>query len=309
MPLGGTDIDDLVIDLGDGLTLAIKVILALFLFGIALDTTIDDFRRVARRPLPLFVGVAVQYVLLPALTLVLIAILDVRASIALGMLLVACCPAGNISNLLTHRARGDVALSVSMTATSNLLAMVATPTAFAFWGSLHPAGTNLLQDIDLDATSLVLEVAILVGVPFAAGVFVAARWPGFSRRAAPIVEPAILGLLLLLIVGGAAGQLEKLLNYVGLVVGVVLLQNALALLVGHITGRALRLTSAGVIAMTFEIGIRNTGLALILVLAYFDGLGGMAVTVAVWGLWDVFTGLVLATWWRRRDIVVETASA
>ena len=92
--------------------------------------------------------------LLPAITFLLTLALDVRGSVALGMILVACCPPGNVSNILTHRARGDVALSVSMTAVSNLLAIFLMPLNMAFWGSLHPTGKKLLEDIELDAVDM-----------------------------------------------------------------------------------------------------------------------------------------------------------
>src|ERR1700754_534214 len=163
------DIDRLQGDLGSGFQLATKMVIAVFLFGVALDVRPDDVRAVVRRPLAIGVGLVAQYVVMPALTLLLTLALDVRGSVAIGMLLVVCCPAGNLSNILTHRARGDVALSISLTTASNVVAIAITPIAVAFWCGLNPAADDLLRDVSIDAWEMVAEVALLIGLPFAAG--------------------------------------------------------------------------------------------------------------------------------------------
>jgi len=295
-----TDIDQLDLHLGEGFQLAVKVIVALFLFGIALDTKIGDFRDVARRPWVILAGLVAQYVVMPGLTVLLTLALDVRGSVAIGMILVVCCPAGNLSNILTHRARGDVALSVSLTGVSTMVAVVVTPIALAFWCGLNPAADDLLRDVHIDPWDMVGEAIFLIGLPFALGLLIAWRRPSVSDRARKIVEPAALTLLLLIVVGGLAGQFELFLDYIGVVAVAIILQNALSLLVGYSTGRASRLPESGVRAMTLELGLRNTGLALVLALGFFGDLGGVAFVAARWGLWDVITGLTISTWWRRR---------
>ncbi len=295
-----TDIDQLDLNLADGFQLAVKAIVALFLFGIALDTKIGDFRDVARRPWVILAGLFAQYVVMPGLTVLLTLALDVRGSVAIGMILVVCCPAGNLSNILTHRSRGDVALSVSLTAVSTIAAVVVTPIALAFWCGLNPAADDLLRDVHIDPWDMVGEAIFLIGLPFALGILIAWRRPSVSERARKIVEPAALTLLLLIVVGGLAGQFGTFIDYVGVVAVAIILQNALSLLVGYGTGRATRLPESGVRAMTLELGLRNTGLALVLALGFFGELGGVAFVAAMWGLWDVITGLVLSTWWRRR---------
>jgi bile acid:Na+ symporter, BASS family len=296
------DIDQLSLELSDGLQLGTKIIVAFFLFGVALDTRIGDFRDVVRRPWVIAVGVVAQYAVAPGLTLLLTLALDVKGSVAIGMLLVACCPAGNLSNLLTHRGRGDVALSISLTGVSNVLAVLVTPVALAFWSGLNPKAEALLQDIELEPWDVVTEVALLIGLPFALGLLVAWRAPGFAQRSQRFVEPGALVLLLLIVVGGLAGQLDVFVTYIGVVVLPIAAQNLLALGVGYVTGRACRLSEAGTRAMTFELGVRNTGLAVVLALGFFGDLGGVVLVAALWGLWDVLTGLALATWWRRRPV-------
>ncbi|WP_323792712.1 bile acid:sodium symporter family protein [Nocardioides sp.] len=294
------DIDQLSLDLSDGLQLGTKIIVAFFLFGVALDTRIGDFRDVVRRPWVIAVGVVAQYVVAPGLTLLLTLALGVKGSVAIGMLLVACCPAGNLSNILTHRARGDVALSISLTGVSNVLAVLVTPVALAFWSGLNPSAEALLRDIELSPWDVVAEVALLIGLPFAAGLLVAWRAPGFAARAQRFVEPGALVLLLLIVVGGLASQFGVFTAYLAVVVLPIAGQNLLALGVGYGTGRVCRLSEAGTRAMTFELGVRNTGLAVVLALGFFADLGGVVFVAALWGLWDVLTGLALATWWRRR---------
>lgn len=298
-----TDIDQLSIELSDSLQLGVKAIVALFLFGIALDTDLSDFRAVARRPWVIVGGLVAQYVVVPALTVLLTLALDVRGSVAIGMILVVCCPAGNLSNLLTHRARGDVALSVSLTAVSTLVAIVVTPLAVAFWCGFNPAADDLLRDVRIDPWEMLGEAVLLIAVPFALGLLIAWRRPAVSAKARKIVEPAALGLLLVLVVGGLAGQLSTFLTYIGVVALAVISQNAMSLAVGYATARVSRLSEAGVRAMTLELGLRNTGLAMVLALAFFGDLGGVAFVAAMWGLWDIVTGLVISTWWRRRPPV------
>lgn len=306
LSLLAADIDQMSVELSDGFQLATKCLVGLFLFGIALETEIKDFRDVVRRPGVIAVGILAQVIVVPALTVLLTLALDVRGSVAIGMLLVACCPAGNLSNILTHRARGDVALSISLTGVSNVLAVVVTPLAFAFWTGLNPAADELLRDVSIEPWGVVSEVALLIGVPFAAGLLVAWRWPSLAARGARVVEPGALVLLLLLVVGGIAAQLHLFVAYVGVVVLPIVAQNALALAVGYATGRVCRLTAAGARAMTFELGVRNTALAVVLGLGFFSDLGGVVFVAALWGLWDIASGLALATWWRRRRVPAVT---
>src|SRR3954454_2985237 len=183
-----TDIDQLDLRLADGFQLAVKAIVALFLFGIALDTKIGDFRDVARRPWVIAAGLVAQYAVMPGLTVLLTLALDVRGSVAIGMILVVCCPAGNLSNLLTHRARGDVALSVSLTAVSTLVSIVVTPLAVAFWCGLNPNADALLRDVRIDPWEMLGEAVLVIAVPFAAGLLIAWRRPAISATARKVVE-------------------------------------------------------------------------------------------------------------------------
>lgn len=275
-------------------------VLAFLMFGIALDTRIEDFRRVARMPLAMAVGIAAQFLLLPAVTFVLTLLLQPGPSIALGMILVACCPPGNISNIITHRAGGNVALSVSMTAISNALSILLMPLNLAFWGGLHPTAAPLLRAIALDPQEMGLHIIIIIGAPFVLGIACARQLPGFTARIKKPARVASFAFLVLFILAAIAGNWRYFLDYVGLVLAAVVLHDALAYGLGYVSGAACGLQEYDRRAVSVEVGIRNAGLGLVLIFGFFGGLGGMAVVAGVWGFWDIIAGLLLARWWSRR---------
>ena len=294
------NVDDVRLSFDSGSLLVLNVVLAAIMLGIALDTSVDDFRRALRAPKAMAVGIAAQFLALPAVTWLLTLLLDPAPSIALGMILVACCPPGNISNVLTHRAGGDVALSVSMTAVSNVFAIVLMPLNFAFWGSRSDDTRALLRSVELDGLGMVVQIALIIGLPFVLGIWAAQKAPGFASRAQPWVKNGSLLALLAFIVAGLAGNFADFLDYIGLVLLAVFLHDAIALGLGYLCGWASGLPEYSRRAVSFEVGIRNAGLGLGLVMTFFDGLGGMAIVAGWWGIWDIVAGLLLATVWSRR---------
>ena len=295
------DVDDISIAFDEKSQVLLRIVIAAILFGIALGTSVEDFRRAARRPKAIAIGVAAQFVLLPAITFGLTLLLGVKGSVALGMILVACCPPGNVSNIVTHQARGDVALSVSMTAVSNLLAIVLMPLTFAFWGHLHPTGGPMMRAIHLDALDMLLEVMLVIGMPFIVEIAVAHVAPRFAARAGKVVGPVAFLALGLLIVLALAKNIGLFVAWIGVVALAVFLHDALALGLGYTIARAFRLPTAATKAMTFEVGVRNAGLGLLLVFTFFGGLGGMALVAAWWGIWDIIAALAVARVWRARS--------
>ncbi len=294
-----SDVDGVRIAFDANSLTVLKIVIGAILFGIALDTKLEDFAAAVRRPGTIAIGVAAQFLVLPAITFVLTLVLNLRGSVALGLILVACCPPGNVSNILTHRSGGDVALSVSMTAVSNVLAIFLMPLNMAFWGGLHPTGKKLLEQIDLSAADMLLEIAFVIGVPFVAGLTIARFWPRVAAVGHRVIGPLSFLALGVIIVLGVAKNWGIFVDYIGVVLLAVLLHDALALLLGWSIARGTRLPLPSTKAMTFEVGIRNAGLGLLLVFTYFDGLGGMALVAAWWGIWDIVAGLVVAQGWRR----------
>jgi bile acid:Na+ symporter, BASS family len=293
-------VDEIRLNFNPASLVILNVVLGFLMFGIALDTRVADFRRVLRMPVAMGVGVAAQFLVLPAVTFCLTLLLQPGPSIALGMLLVACCPPGNVSNILTHRAKGNVALSVSMTAISNALSIVLMPLNFAFWAGLHPTAAPLFRSIALNPTDMAGHIVAIIGLPFVLGILCAEKLPALTEK---IRKPArILSFLCLIgfILGAVAGNWRYFLQYVGLVLVAVALHDALAFGTGYLCARVCRLSDYDRRAVSIEVGIRNAGLGLVLIFSFFGGLGGMAVVAGVWGFWDIIAGLALATWWGRK---------
>lgn len=279
---------------------ALNVVLALIMFGIALDLDLHRFREVARTPRAIVGGLASVFVLFPLATAAIVRLLEPPPSVALGMLLVAASPGGNMSNFLTHLARGNTALSITLTGVSTGIALVMTPLMFTTLATLDPRTAPLLRSFDLDAVGILRTFALIVLLPLALGRLVAAQRPGLAAR----LSRPMKAFSILAFVGFVTMALR--LNWpfftawVGQVAGWVALQDTVALALGYALATALRLGEADRRAMAIECGIRNSGLALVLVFAFFGGLGGMAITAAWWGVWHVVSGLSLAGWWSRR---------
>ncbi len=291
--------DDVLLNFTPGTLVILNVVLGLIMLGIALDTTLEDFKIVARKPRPFLIGILAQLIVLPAVTFLLTLALPVTPSMALGMILVACCPPGNISQVLTHRAGGNVALSVSMTAVANPLYIIALPLSVAFWGALHPTARDLLATVELNPWQMLLDVFLIIGVPFVVGLAVRSRFPRFAQRVQPVVKWFSLLALVGFIVAALAGNWQIFIAFLGVILLVVTIHDAVALAIGYSTAALGGLGTRERKAMTFEVGIRNAGLGLGLVFAFFDGLGGMAIVAGWWGIWDIIAGLIVAGLWAR----------
>lgn len=291
--------DDVALNFTPGTLIILNVVLGLIMLGIALDTTPDDFKVVVRKPKPFVIAILAQLVVLPAVTFGLTLILPVTPSMALGMILVACCPPGNISQVLTHRAGGNVALSVSMTAVGNAIYIFMLPLSIAFWGSLHPTARELLAAVSLNPWQMLLEIVLIIGVPFAIGLFVRARFPKIAAKVQPFVKWFSLIALLGFIVAALAGNWMYFITFLGIIVLVVTVHDAVALAIGYSTAVVGGLGTRERKAMTFEVGIRNAGLGLGLVFTFFGGLGGMAIVAGWWGIWDIIAGLIVAALWAH----------
>jgi BASS family bile acid:Na+ symporter len=288
-----------------GLTV-INAVIGLMMFGVALDMRGADFRRLIAAPKAPLIGLVSQFLLLPALTFGLVWVLGPIPSIALGMLLVASCPGGNLSNLMTYLAGGNAAVSVSMTAVSTLAAIVMTPLNLSLWGRLHPGTADILRQVELSPVDVFVTVFLILGVPLALGLLVA-RWK--PRLVERVRRPfKVLTVVIFVgVVGAALGANWSIfLKVIGLVAFAVLLHNALALCLGYGAGRLARLAPRDVRAVTLEVGIQNSALGLVLVFNFFEGLGGMAVLVAWWGIWHIVSGLTVAGIWSRFPLPAGT---
>jgi BASS family bile acid:Na+ symporter len=280
----------------------INAAIGLMMLGVALELKLDDFKRILVAPKAPVIGLIAQFVLLPAFTFLLTLIINPPASIALGMILVAACPGGNLSNIMTYLARGNCAISVSMTAVSTAAAIVMTPLNLALWGSLNPHTAAILKKVSLSPLDVFITVFVILGIPLCIGLLISRSFPAL---AATVRKPfKIFSLVFFIgIVAAALGiNWQNFLNYVGLVFIGVLIHNALALNLGYWSGRLCGLPEPDNRAVSIEVGIQNSGLGLVLVFNFFDGLGGMAILVAWWGIWHIIAGLVAAFVFSRRPL-------
>ena len=280
----------------------LNAILGIVMFGVALDLKSEDFRRVLDRPRPVLIGLAGHYVVFPAVTFLLVLAIKPPPSVALGMMLVASCPAGNISNFLVHLAKGNTALSVSISATSTVLAVVATPLVLRFWGSMYAPTRAILRAVAVDPVEMFVTIFLLLGLPLAAGMFVQRRWPGFADRVRTPMKRLSIGIFVAFLVLALVANWQYFLKYVGRVVSAIALCRKTAMTTGYWTAAGFAVAVRDRRAVSFEVGIQNSGLGLILVFTFFGGLGGAAIVASWWGIWHVIAGLSLATYWSRRPL-------
>jgi BASS family bile acid:Na+ symporter len=303
-------IDQVALNFSESSLLMLNALIGLMMFGMALDLQIDDFKRIVRIPKAPAIGLGAQFILLPAFTFLLTLILRPNPSIALGMILVASCPGGNLSNIMTYLAGGNASLSVGMTAVSTAAAVVMTPLNLSIWGNLNPDTAPILRQVSLSPLDLFLTIFVILGIPLVAGMAVARRYPAITEK---IRKPFKVFSVVVFIgfVGVAlAGNWQNFLDYVGVVVFAVLIHNALALSLGYGSGRMARLDTRDTRAVSIEVGLQNSALGLVLVFDFFDGLGGMAIVTAWWGIWHIIAGLSVAYWWSRRPLPeAEVATA
>jgi len=217
----------------------VALALMLVMFGVALGLRVQDFRILADKPTLYLGGVVAQIVLLPLVTFGLIILISPPPSIALGMIVVACCPGGSVSNLLTYLSRGDIAVSVALTATSSMLAALLTPASTLFWARAYEPTAELLISLDVNPLLFIGQTTLLLALPLAAGMIVAAKMPDFAeriRKRTTVAGAAVLGAT---IVYGIAYFYPILWPAVGLLAGITIMHNTAAFATGAVVGMVL----------------------------------------------------------------------
>tara|TARA_R110000751_G_scaffold131275_1_gene233465 strand:+ start:53155 stop:54057 length:903 start_codon:yes stop_codon:yes gene_type:complete len=293
------DIDGILLNFSPASLTLLNAILAVVMFSIALDLRLADFRTLSRAPKPLLVGLASQFIVLPVLTFLMILVLQPRASIALGLILVAACPGGNISNFITHRAGGNTALSVSLTAFATVAAVALTPFNIAFWSSLYGPTNAILKQTSIDPVQVAITLGLMLFLPLCLGILLNTYRPGFATRIRKPMQWLSMAIFLAFIVLALAANWNFFLAYAGMVALLVFIHNGLALGGGFVTATLAGVSPYDRRAITIETGIQNSGLGLILIFTFFGGLGGMAVVAAFWGIWHAITGIALASFMSR----------
>jgi BASS family bile acid:Na+ symporter len=268
---------------------AVPYLLGVVMFCMGLTMTGQDFRGVARRPWAVGIGLAAHYVIMPGLGWLIANALGLSPELAAGVILVGCAPSGTASNVVAYLARGDVALAVSIGTVSTLLAPLLTPAL-----TLLLAG----EFLPVHAESMVTDILKTVLVPVVAGFVlrtVANRLVARLAPALPWVSVAAIGVIVAIVVAGSA---KAITSAAGVVFLAVVLHNGFGLLLGYLAGRAGRLGERGSRALTFEVGMQNSGLAAALATAHFSPLA--ALPAAIFSVWHNVTGALTAAWFSRR---------
>lgn len=279
----------------------LNAVLALMMFGIALSLKAEDFKRVAQKPKGPLVGLVAQFVLLPALTFVAISLIPMPAEIALGLLLVSCCPGGSFSNLMTYLANGNTAMSVSMTGIASLLASVLTPLNFMFYASMNAHTDALLKTIDVSTWDMLAIVVLVLAIPLTIGLICGRRFPTFAAKTEQFFRVISLTALLGFVAIALILNWDQFIAGASIYLLFVVAHNALALTLGWASARTLGLPKADRRAVSLEVGLQNSGLGLGIIFTYFAAQTDMAIIAAAWGIWHLISGLSLTFFWQWLD--------
>ena len=281
--------------------IVLSLVLATMVFSVALELQLDDFLRVARSPKAVVVGLIPQFILLPVGTWAATLVLDLPPNVEAAMILVAACPGGSLSNVVTHFGRGNTALSVSISAVASLIALFATPFNFSWMVATNPATAGWLQTLNIDPSDIWISLFALLALPLALGLTLTRRLPDFSARIRkPLGNFSLIALLAFIVLGLIK---ERQLLTLGLLptLGLVVVHNASGLLMGWITSGVMGLSTADRRAVTIEGGMQNAGLALGIIAVQFNADLGMVIIASLWGIWHIVSGMSLALLWRRLD--------
>ncbi len=281
--------------------LVLSLVLATMVFSVALELKMTDFRRVAQTPKAVVCGLIPQFILLPVGTWAATLALDLPPNVEAAMILVAACPGGSLSNVITHFGRGNTALSVSVSAVASVIALFATPFNFAWMVANNPATAGWLKKLDIDPSGIWVSLLLLLAVPMALGLLFSHRLPALTARIQkPLANFSLVALLAFIVLGLIK---ERQLLTLGLLptLGIVVLHNASGLLFGYLTSRAMGVSVRDRRAVMIEGGMQNSGLALGIIAVQFNSDLGMVIIASLWGIWHIVSGLACALYWRRQD--------
>ena len=292
---------------------AINIILSFIMFGVALGIKPAEFKTLIKQPKSLIFGLISQVIALPLVTFIVIIALNnyITPTVAMGMILVASCPGGNISNFMSSLSKANTELSVGLTATTTLLATITTPFNFAFWGGLYVRfiskhAKHMLQPLEIDNGQMFETVFILLGVPLVIGIFFSHYFPKITEKLKKPIQMVSIVFFIAMVVLAFANNFDLFLKYIFYIFIIVLVHNFLALATGFSIGSIFKLPNADRRTLTIETGIQNSGLGLVLLFnpKIFPpelALGGMLFITAWWGIWHIISGLSLSLYWNKID--------
>lgn len=273
-------------------TWTINPMLGVIMFGMGLTLSPHDFRLVLSRPKDILIGCMAQFTIMPLLAWLLTSAFSLPKELALGVILVGCCPGGTASNVITYLAKGDLALSVGMTATSTLLAPILTP--LLVW---LMAGTM----VHVNTLGMLQSIVYVVIAPIIGGLLCQRFLPRLTQRVTPYL-PAFSSLVIAMVVGIIVSHNASRLMVGGmLVLVVVMLHNLLGLMLGFSIGRLLRLQNAKCVALSIEVGMQNSGLASSLAVLHFAAFPMATIPGAIFSVWHNISGTLAAKLYQRKQ--------
>lgn len=264
-------------------------LLGMVMFGMGLTLSPGDFVEVGRRPKEVALGVIAQFTVMPLVAFALTRIVPMSPEIAAGVILVGCCPGGTSSNVMTYLSKGDVALSVTLTTLTTLMAPFATPALVWVFAS---------QYLPVDAAAMFLSIAKVVLLPIALGVAVKSIFPKVAQNLVPVLPLVSVTGIVLIIAAVVAVSQAKIAQSGLLIAGVVIAHNGTGYLLGYLAGRAGGMKLAQRKAVAIEVGMQNSGLGAALAQAHFSPLA--AVPSAIFSVWHNISGALLANYFGRR---------
>lgn len=288
------ELDAVILNFNESNVAILNVTLAFIMFGIALELKLENFKILFRQPKSVVAGLLAQLLLLPVVTLLLIFIFNPQASIALGMILVAACPGGNISNFICSIAKGNTELSIVLTIITSIGAIFFTPFNFAFYGNLYGPTSEILKEISLNWFDVMQTISLIIIIPITVGMICKRKFPKFSIAISSKLKVISMILFLIIVAAALGANYANFIATIGSIATLVILHNAIAILTGYSTARVFKLPLNQQKTIAIETGIQNSGLGLLLIFSYFEGLGGMAIIAAAWGIWHIISGFGLA---------------
>lgn len=270
----------------------INYLLGVVMFGMGLTLNLHDFKIVFSRPKDVITGCLAQFTIMPLLAWGLSQLFALDEALALGVVLVGCCPGGTASNVITYLAKGDLALSVGMTGVSTLLAPFLTP--LLTWAL---AG----KSVDVDVAGMLLSILWVVILPIVAGLIVKWLWPKFTEKATaylPALSSLAISMIVAIVIGANA---SKLLAGGMIIVAVVMLHNICGLGLGYLIGKSLGLSEPKKRAISVEVGMQNSGLASSLATLHFAAYPMATIPGAIFSVWHNISGAIVAYLYRRKD--------
>ncbi|MDR2907116.1 MAG: bile acid:sodium symporter family protein [Bacteroidales bacterium] len=289
----------------------VNIVLAFVMFGVALGLRMQVFRDVLRHPKSVWLGLISQLVALPAVTFLVVVLLSnwITPMVAMGMILVAACPGGNISNFMSQFSRANTELSVSLTAATTVLSPITTPFNFSFWGGMYvnyvnKHAHNALQELTIDNFQMFETVLLLLGVPLVLGMLTVRFLPKVAEKLKKPMQYFSIIFFVIMIVMAFSNNLELFLKHILFIFVLVLMHNFFALGTGFGFASLFKLPEQDRRTLTIETGIQNSGLGLVLlfnpkIFSPDMAIGGMLFITAWWGIWHIISGLLISSYWSR----------